>query len=258
MSTSTFENLADGFHKHFPSMNDHFKVGNALVLLLRNQDLLPQPEQRLAALFLLWEVNKGETMGNSPFAPVFAHVLLSGNDRNSIVSLISPIGKEEKAFLSQLASTTIPPRDILMQLKKTPRQIVSIDPGPNVGDWGGLKLSLAEKHDELPAEGKSGLSCIITDPETDSRPVIYIKHNSLTEDVPIVVVFKALGLESDQDVVQMVGTEDSLMSQFAPNLEECHRLQIFTQTQVCKVGGQFFVGCHLKEAGCMSITVVRY
>ncbi|XP_071852060.1 CCR4-NOT transcription complex subunit 11-like isoform X2 [Apostichopus japonicus] len=168
MSTSTFENLADGFHKHFPSKNDHFKVGNALVLLLRNQDLLPQPEQRLAALFLLWEVNKGETMGNNPFAPVFAHVLLSDNDRNSIVNLISPIGKGEKAFLSQLASTTIPPRDILMQLKKTPRQIVSTDPGPNVGDWGGLKLSLAEKHNELPAEGKSGLSCIITDPETDS------------------------------------------------------------------------------------------
>ncbi|PIK58490.1 putative CCR4-NOT transcription complex subunit 11-like [Apostichopus japonicus] len=169
MSTSTFENLADGFHKHFPNKNDHFKVGNALVLLLRNQDLLPQPEQRLAALFLLWEVNKGETMGNSPFAPVFAHILLSDNDRNSIVNLISPNRQRGEGFPVPTSIYNHPPRDILMQLKKTPRQIVSIDPGPNVGEWGGLKLSLAEKHNELPAEGKSGLSCIITDPETDSR-----------------------------------------------------------------------------------------
>ncbi|PIK34031.1 putative DNA-directed RNA polymerase III subunit RPC2, partial [Apostichopus japonicus] len=70
----------------------------------------------------------------------------------------------------------------------------------------------------------------------------YIKHNSLTEDVPIVVVFKALGLESDQEVVQMVGTEDSLMSQFAPNLEECHRLQIFTQTQALN-----YIGSKLRQ-----------
>lgn len=107
-------------------------------------------------------------MGNSPFAPVFAHVLLSDTDRNSIVNLIPPIGKAERAFLSQLASTTIPPRDVLLQLKKTPRQVVSTDPGPNLSDWGGLKLSLAEKHNELPAESKAGLSCIVPDPEPDS------------------------------------------------------------------------------------------
>lgn len=47
--------------------------------------------------------------------------------------------------------------------------MVSTDPGPNLSDWGGLKLSLAEKHNELPAESKAGLSCIVPDPEPDSR-----------------------------------------------------------------------------------------
>ena len=46
------------------------------------------------------------------------------------------------------------------------------------------------------------------------------------------VVFKAMGLESDQEIVQMIGTEDEVMAIFSPNLEECHRLQIYTQTQV--------------------------
>ena len=41
-----------------------------------------------------------------------------------------------------------------------------------------------------------------------------------------------MGMESDQEIVQVIGVEDSIMSIFAPNLEECHKLQIYTQTQV--------------------------
>lgn len=168
MNSSSFEVLAEGFHKHFPNKSDHFKVGNALVLLLRNQDLLPHADQRLAALFFLWEISKGEPISTSPFAPVFAHVLFSENERNQIVNLIPPIGKGEKVFISQLVSSSIPPRDVLALLKKTPHQIVSLDPGSNMVDWSSLKGSLAEKHAELPAESKAALSCIIADPETEN------------------------------------------------------------------------------------------
>ena len=34
----------------------------------------------------------------------------------------------------------------------------------------------------------------------------YLKHNSLADDIPIVVVFKAMGMFSDQEIVQLVGT----------------------------------------------------
>lgn len=42
-----------------------------------------------------------------------------------------------------------------------------------------------------------------------------------------------MGVESDQEIVQMIGTEDHVMAAFAPSLEECQKAQIFTQTQVC-------------------------
>ena len=48
------------------------------------------------------------------------------------------------------------------------------------------------------------------------------------------VVFKAMGVVSDQEIMQMVGTEDKVMTKFAASLEECHRLRIFTQDQALK------------------------
>ena len=46
------------------------------------------------------------------------------------------------------------------------------------------------------------------------------------------IVFKAMGIESDQEIVQMIGTEEQILSAIAPCLEECHKAQVFSQTQV--------------------------
>ena len=54
------------------------------------------------------------------------------------------------------------------------------------------------------------------------------------KEVGVVVVFKAMGVVSDQEIMQMVGTEDKVMTKFAASLEECHRLRIFTQEQALK------------------------
>lgn len=54
----------------------------------------------------------------------------------------------------------------------------------------------------------------------------------LFQDVPIVIVFKAMGIESDQEIVQMVGSEEQILVAMVPCLEECHQAQVFTQTQV--------------------------
>ena len=48
----------------------------------------------------------------------------------------------------------------------------------------------------------------------------------------MVVVFKAMGIECEQEIVQMVGCEEGVISTFAPSLEECHKLNIYTQLQV--------------------------
>lgn len=54
----------------------------------------------------------------------------------------------------------------------------------------------------------------------------------LFQEIPVGIIFKAMGIESDQEIVQMVATEDRYVACFVPSLEECARYQIFTQNQV--------------------------
>ncbi|XP_071477876.1 CCR4-NOT transcription complex subunit 11-like [Diadema antillarum] len=167
VTNRSFESLAQAFHGSF-NKQEHFKVGSSLVLLLSSPDLLPTPPQRLAALFLLWEMYRSEPIGNNPFAPLFSLVLTrTEDDKVTGPSLVAPIGKSEKYFLSQLITTTNPPRELF---KKSPRQIVAMDPGPNAPhiDLTGLQLALAERQSELPSLSKAGLSCIMNDPDPDA------------------------------------------------------------------------------------------
>ena len=54
----------------------------------------------------------------------------------------------------------------------------------------------------------------------------------LIKDLPIAIALKAMGVESDQEIVQMVGSEEMVLVAMAPCLEECHRASVFTQAQV--------------------------
>ncbi|KAJ8870686.1 hypothetical protein PR048_029710 [Dryococelus australis] len=90
---------------------------------------------------------------------------------------------------------------------------------------------------------KGGIQCQVTSSthEKKSRTNLivknskyYLKHNTFQDDVPVVIVFKAMGVVSDQEVVQMVGTEDKVLQRFAPSLEECHKASVFTQLQALK------------------------
>lgn len=53
-----------------------FSVGTCIVMLLQH-GLLPEPEQRLTGITLLYELYKGEPLANTPFASVFMHLLVS-------------------------------------------------------------------------------------------------------------------------------------------------------------------------------------
>ena len=61
---------------------------------------------------------------------------------------------------------------------------------------------------------------------------MYLKHNSLGDDIPVVVVLKAMGLECDQEIVQFVGTEPELVDLFSGSLEEPYNLGVYSQEQV--------------------------
>lgn len=48
------------------------------------------------------------------------------------------------------------------------------------------------------------------------------------------IIFKAMGIVSDQEIMQLIGTEEEFMKKFAPSLEECHALNIFAQNQALR------------------------
>ena len=60
---------------------------------------------------------------------------------------------------------------------------------------------------------------------------IFMKHNSFSVDIPVVIVMKALGAESDQEIVQLVGSEMIYLNGLTGSLEQCSSLQIHTKEQ---------------------------
>ncbi|KAK6916109.1 RNA polymerase Rpb2, domain 5 [Dillenia turbinata] len=60
---------------------------------------------------------------------------------------------------------------------------------------------------------------------------IYLKLNAFSTKIPIMIVMKAMGMLSDQEVVQMVGRDPRYGSLLLPSIEECASLNIYTQQQ---------------------------
>jgi len=61
---------------------------------------------------------------------------------------------------------------------------------------------------------------------------LFLKHNSLNEDIPIVILLRSMGIQSDQELLNLVaGGDENYQDEFVVNLEEAHRLDVFTQEQ---------------------------
>ncbi|MGK3733182.1 MAG: DNA-directed RNA polymerase III subunit RPC2 [Bacillariaceae sp.] len=66
---------------------------------------------------------------------------------------------------------------------------------------------------------------------------VYLKNNTLGEDIPIAIVLKAMGIESDVEAVQLVGSESFIVAALALSLEEASKVGIHTQLQGLKYIG---------------------
>ncbi|KAL6782341.1 RPC2 [Auxenochlorella protothecoides x Auxenochlorella symbiontica] len=62
---------------------------------------------------------------------------------------------------------------------------------------------------------------------------LLLRHNAFTEDINILAVLRAMGVESDQEFVQLVGSEPAFGSLLAPTLQHCREEStgVFTQAQ---------------------------
>ena len=59
---------------------------------------------------------------------------------------------------------------------------------------------------------------------------IYLRHHVVSEDIPIVIIFKAMGIQSDKDILTLVAGEDELyQDQFSPSFDESEHYKINTQ-----------------------------
>ncbi|CAB0019412.1 unnamed protein product [Nesidiocoris tenuis] len=94
---------------------------------------------------------------------------------------------------------------------------------------------------------KGGIQCQVTSSTHDkkSRTLIthkkgkyYLKHNSLQDEIPVVIMFKAMGICSDQQIMQMIGIDSNVMDAFAASIEDCYTNQVFTQNQALNFIGK--------------------
>ncbi|XP_056685925.1 DNA-directed RNA polymerase III subunit 2-like [Spinacia oleracea] len=60
---------------------------------------------------------------------------------------------------------------------------------------------------------------------------IYLQLNSFQTKVPIMVVMKAMGMQSDQEVMQMIGRDPRYSSLLLPSIEECATLGVHSKQQ---------------------------
>lgn len=92
---------------------------------------------------------------------------------------------------------------------------------------------------ELDHKGHTSASVTSSTHERKSKTAIYLskhgkmylKHNTFQEDLPVAIVLKAMGLETDQEIVQLVGSDPMYADGIAPSLHEASQHSVLTQEQ---------------------------
>jgi DNA-directed RNA polymerase III subunit RPC2 len=74
---------------------------------------------------------------------------------------------------------------------------------------------------------------------------IQLQHNILQEPIPIVIILKAMGIQSDHDMLLLVaGTDSTYQDSFSVNFEEATKLGVLSQHQALE-----FIGQRVKMGG---------
>eukprot|EP01117_Protostelium_nocturnum_P001009 TRINITY_DN1132_c0_g1_i1.p1 TRINITY_DN1132_c0_g1~~TRINITY_DN1132_c0_g1_i1.p1 ORF type:complete len:1143 (-),score=194.84 TRINITY_DN1132_c0_g1_i1:102-3530(-) len=67
----------------------------------------------------------------------------------------------------------------------------------------------------------------------------YLKLNTFTEDLPIIVVLRAMGMETDQEIISYIGSETMFVDGIADSFDDCYNHKIHTQSQALDwIGGK--------------------
>lgn len=66
----------------------------------------------------------------------------------------------------------------------------------------------------------------------------YLKQNQFSELIPIAIVFKGMGIESDQEIAQLIGTDEKILEFIALSIQEGHEKNVLTQQQALQYLGE--------------------
>lgn len=86
---------------------------------------------------------------------------------------------------------------------------------------------------------------------TMKKERIYLIHNVLTENIPVVIALKAMGIQSDHEMLLLVaGTDSTYQDDFSVNFEESAKLNIFSQQQALEyIGSRVKTGRKMAAGG---------
>ncbi|XP_042432808.1 DNA-directed RNA polymerase III subunit 2-like [Zingiber officinale] len=103
-----------------------------------------------------------------------------------------------------------------------------------------IQEQLYKNHIIIDTDAKGRVTASVTSSthETESKTVffmdkekIYLQLNQFNKPIPIMVILKAMGMESDQEIVQMVGRDPQYGDLLFPSIQECASERIYTQQQ---------------------------
>jgi DNA-directed RNA polymerase III subunit RPC2 len=101
---------------------------------------------------------------------------------------------------------------------------------------------------ELDSKGNVSASVTSSTHERKSRTVIILRngrlvlaHNTIGDDIPIVIIFKALGVSSDQEITELIGPESYVQDALSESIEEASALGVVTTSQALE-----FIGTKIK------------
>ncbi|KAG1686323.1 DNA-directed RNA polymerase III subunit RPC2 [Nymphon striatum] len=176
-----------------------------------------------------------------------------------IINFVPEISHKKEMFLASNPFTRIHVMPIMLRSSKcilrgkSPAELAKLkecphDPGGYFIVKGAEKViliqeQLSKNRMMVEKDPKGQIICQVTSSTTERRTrtnvvtkkgKFYLKHNLLTEEVPVVIVFKAMGFETDQEIEQMVGPESHIANELLESISECTKARIFTQKQALR------------------------
>lgn len=107
------------------------------------------------------------------------------------------------------------------------------------------------------------MQCIVASSthEKKSRTIVlcrggkyYLRHNSMVDDIPVAIIFKAMGITADQEIMQFIGADEYTQNRFGPSLLEVVNNKIFTQQRALEYMGSKLIAKRFTTAATKHMT----